>query len=399
MHPAKELQGTLSKKLQKKRILLAITGSIAAVNTIHLARELIRHGADIIPVMTHNATKMIHPDAIEFATGHTPITTLTGKTEHVTYCGLIQDPVDLLLISPCTANTISKIAHGIDDTPVTTFATTAIGSRIPIILVPAMHLAMYQHQTIQQNIKHCTHLGIHIIPPNIQKNKAKMPTTHQIVTDILRTLGPQDLTQHNILIIGGTTAEPIDNIRTLTTRSSGITTNTLATNAHERNAQVTLWYGNSTQPPPEHINTTRFTTYDQLSELIHKTDLSQYTTIIVCAAIADYKPHQYNGKIPSGQKSLTITLSPTPKLLQTIKTKAPKTKLIGYKLEPTIKTLQEKTKTLQKTYNLHLAIGNTSETLGKPTNTILIIDKTGKEYQYTGKKDQLANVILDSIKE
>ena len=226
-----------------------------------------------------------------------------------------------------------------------------------------------------------------------------MPTTHQIVTDILRTLGPQDLTQHNILIIGGTTAEPIDNIRTLTTRSSGITTNTLATNAHERNAQVTLWYGNSTQPPPEHINTTRFTTYDQLSELIHKTDLSQYTTIIVCAAIADYKPHQYNGKIPSGQKSLTITLSPTPKLLQTIKTKAPKTKLIGYKLEPTIKTLQEKTKTLQKTYNLHLAIGNTSETLGKPTNTILIIDKTGKEYQYTGKKDQLANVILDSIKE
>ena len=108
MHPAQELQGTSSTKLKNKRIILAITGSIAAVNTIQLARELIRHGADVIPVMTHYATKIIHPDAIEFSTGHKPITTLSGQTEHVTYCGLVKQPADLLLITPCTANTISS---------------------------------------------------------------------------------------------------------------------------------------------------------------------------------------------------------------------------------------------------------------------------------------------------
>ena len=80
--------------------------------------------------MTQSATKIIHPDSLEFASGNKPIIELTGKTEHVSFCGRVKEPADLFIISPCTANTISKIAHGIDDTAVTTFATTAIGSGI-----------------------------------------------------------------------------------------------------------------------------------------------------------------------------------------------------------------------------------------------------------------------------
>jgi phosphopantothenoylcysteine decarboxylase/phosphopantothenate--cysteine ligase len=399
MHPAKELHGTSSKKLENKRIILAITGSIAAINTVQLARELIRHSADVIPVMTPSATKIIHPDAIEFATGHKPITTLTGQTEHVTFCGLVKDPVDLLLISPCTANTISKIIHGIDDTPVTTFATTAIGSHIPIILVPAMHLSMYQHHIIQQNLNQCTKQGIQIISPNITKNKAKMPTTPQIIVEILKTLGPNDLTKQKILIIGGTTSESIDTVRILTTRSSGITALTLAKNAFERNADVTLWYGNINKQAPEHFHQLNYVTYDDLTKLIQKTNLSQYTSIIVCAAIADYTPININGKIPSGKKSLTLSLKPTPKLLKIIKDKTPKTKLIAYKLEHTQEYLEDKTTNLQKTYNLHLAVGNTVETLGKQTNTILTINNQGKTHRYSGTKEQLANIILDTLKE
>ena len=338
MHPAYELRGTVSKKLQNKRILLALTGSIAAVNSVHLSRELIRHGAEVIPIMTPQATKIIHPHALEFATGHPPITTLTGQTEHVTYCGLVQDPVDLLLISPCTANTLSKIAHGIDDTPVTTFAATAIGSHIPIVLVPAMHLAMYQHPEVQQNLHRCKELDIHIINPNITEQKAKMPTTSQIITEILRILGPHDLTHENILIIGGSTAEPLDAVRVLTTRSSGKTTIALAMTAYQRNAHVTLWYGLSTKIPPSHIETTKYQTFNELNTLIQKTDLTPYTTIIICAAIADYTPQKQSGKIPSVQSNLTLTLTPTPKLLKKIRKKNPKTKLIAFKLEPTTKT-------------------------------------------------------------
>jgi phosphopantothenoylcysteine decarboxylase/phosphopantothenate--cysteine ligase len=349
--------------------------------------------------MTPNAQKIIHPDAIEFATGHKPITTLTGQTEHVTYCGLVQNPVDLLLISPCTANTLSKIIHGIDDTTVTTFATTAIGSQIPILLVPAMHLAMYQHQILQKNIKECTQNGIHILSPNITKNKAKMPTTTQITTEILKLLGPHDLTNQKILIIGGTTAEPIDTVRILTTRSSGNTAISLTNSAYERNAQTTLWSGNTHQSPPTEIQHIQFTTYNDLNKLIETTDLQKFTTIILCAAIADYTPEYTNGKIPSGKKSLQLTLKPTSKIIQKIKKKAPKTKIIAYKLEPTKKELKEKTTTLQKKYNLHLAIGNTIETLGKNENNIIIINSNGTPNNYSGTKDCLSNIILDTLKE
>ena len=162
MHPADEIRGSKSKRLSKKRIVLAVTGSIVAVETIKLSRELIRHGAEVFPVMTPSATKIIHPDSLWFATGNKPIIELSGKTEHVSFCGRVKNPADLLLISPCTANTISKIAHGIDDTAVSTFATTAIGSGVPILIVPAMHLSMYDHKIIQENIKKCKKAGFKI---------------------------------------------------------------------------------------------------------------------------------------------------------------------------------------------------------------------------------------------
>ena len=189
MHPADELRGIKSKQLSKKRIVLGVTGSIAAVETVKLSRELIRHGADVYPVMTKAAAKIIHPDALEFATSHTPIIELSGQTEHVFFCGLVKDPVDLLLICPCTANTLSKIAHCIDDTSVTTFVTTALGSKIPIIIVPAMHLSMYKHKVVRKNIEKCKEMNITFLDPTVFGNKAKMPSIDEIVSKVLRKIG------------------------------------------------------------------------------------------------------------------------------------------------------------------------------------------------------------------
>ncbi|RLG28848.1 DNA/pantothenate metabolism flavoprotein, partial [Methanosarcinales archaeon] len=105
MHPVEDIRGIKRAILLNKKIVLGVTGSIAAVETVKLARELIRHGADVIPVMTHASTKIIHPDALWFATGNKPVVELTGKTEHVSFCGMVKEPADLFLISPCTANT------------------------------------------------------------------------------------------------------------------------------------------------------------------------------------------------------------------------------------------------------------------------------------------------------
>ncbi|HEX08663.1 MAG TPA: bifunctional phosphopantothenoylcysteine decarboxylase/phosphopantothenate--cysteine ligase CoaBC, partial [Thermoplasmatales archaeon] len=378
MHPADEIRSTKSNLLSKKQIILGITGSIAAVETIKLSRELIRHGAEVIPVMTPNATKIIHPDAIWFATGKKPIIELTGETEHISYCGRVKKPADILLICPCTANTISKIAHGIDDTSVTTFATTALGSKIPIIVVPAMHLSMYDHKIIQENIKKCKKNGIKFIEPKIEKNKAKLPEIEEITANIIREINKEKLTDKKILIIGGPTSEPIDDVRIITNRSSGKTAISLAKNAFYNGAQTELWYGKTaSEKPPSFIKTTFFETTNDLLKMINKSNLKKYDIIILCAAISDYLPEKQRGKISSGKNKLILELKPSQKIIKNIReeTKTSKTKIIAFKLETKKENLKEKATKLLKQNNIDYVIGNTTKNLGKNENEIWIFSK------------------------
>jgi len=401
MHPAEEIRGTKSRLLSKKQIILGLTGSIAAVETIKLARELIRHGAEVIPVMTQNATKIIHPDAIWFATGEKPITRLTGVTEHVTFCGQVKKPADLLLICPCTANTISKMAHGIDDTTVTTFATTAIGSKIPILIVPAMHISMYDHKIIQENIKKCKKNGIKFIEPKIEKNKAKLPETEEIIANVIRETNKKKLSNKKILIIGGSTSEPIDDVRSITNRSSGKTAISLAKNAFYHGAQAELWYGKtSSEKPPIFIKTTIFETTNDLLKMINKSNLKKYDIIILCAAISDYIPEKQKGKIPSGKNKVILELKPSQKIIKNIReeTKTSKTKIIAFKLETKKENLKEKATKLLKQNNIDYVIGNTTKNLGKNENEIWIFSKNRKTIHRKDKKENLAGYILDIVK-
>ncbi|MCG7854189.1 MAG: DNA/pantothenate metabolism flavoprotein, partial [Methanosarcinaceae archaeon] len=187
-HPTLWIHGQKSASLKDRTIVLAVTGSIAAVRVIELARELIRNGADVYAVTTSAAERIIHPDALHYATGHDVITELTGKVEHVEFCGL-KGLADLLLIAPATANTIGKIAHGIDDTPVTTFATTAIGSNIPVIVVPAMHESMYNHPAVTDNIAKLRSWGIRFIDPRLEEGVAKIASNDNILLNVERALG------------------------------------------------------------------------------------------------------------------------------------------------------------------------------------------------------------------
>jgi len=398
MHPADEIRGIKSSILQNKKIVLGITGSIAAVECIKLSRELIRNGAKIIPVMTEAATKIIHPYSIEFATGNKPIIELTGQAEHVKYCGKVNNPADLMLISPCTANTISKIAHGIDDTTVTTFATTAIGSKIPIIIVPAMHLSMYDHKIIQKNIEKCKKIGIKFIYPFIDKNIAKMANLEEISSFIYRELGSKDMSKKKVLIIGGATAEPIDDVRFITNHSSGKTAIFLAKNAYFRNADVELWYGLGSEKVPSFINCKKFERNCDLIKMIKSEIVKKFDIIINCAAISDYSPKKTSGKIPSGKPKLQIELNPTKKVISLIRKNAPKSKIIAFKVEDNKKNVKNKSIELLEKNNLDYVIGNTISGFNSKTNEILIVDKKSITKRYKGKKDKLANIILNLIK-
>ena len=397
MHPVDEIRGGKSSRLFQKRIVLAVTGSIAAVETVKLSRELIRHGAEVFPVLTPSATQIIHPNALEFATGNKPIVQLTGATEHVSFMGRVKHPADLLLISPCTANTISKIAHGIDDTPVTTFATTAIGSSILIMIVPAMHLSMYDHKIVQKNIESCKKIGIKFIEPSIMGNKAKMADTDFVVSSVIREIGKNDLVKKKLLIIGGSTAESIDDVRILSNRSSGKTAVRLAKNAFYRGANVELWYGWHQEPVPDYIKTVNFESLNDLLALVKTKNLKNFDNIIICAALADYLPKRETGKIPSGKKDLALNLSPAPKVIPTLRKRAPDAKIIGFKVEAQKKNIKQKASDLLKRNNLDFVIANTTAGFSGDKNEIWIVDKTGHDAHKKGKKEQLTDNILDLL--
>ncbi|MFB0509829.1 MAG: flavoprotein [bacterium] len=180
-HPSEDLIGTKGEELKNKKIVMCITGSVAAIKSPEIARELIRHGAQVFPVMTKMGQRIIHPDLMEWATGNPVILELTGKTEHVE----LGSQADLILVAPATANTISKIACGIDDTPVTSVVTVAFGNKIPIIIVPAMHESMYKHPILVQNIEKLRSLGCQFIGPEIEEGKAKISPVEKIVKTVI----------------------------------------------------------------------------------------------------------------------------------------------------------------------------------------------------------------------
>lgn len=171
----------------KKKIVLGICGSVAAVETVKIIRELKRNGIEVECVMSNAAKKILHPYVLEWASGNPVIEKISGKVEHVRLCGL-NGEASLLLICPCTSNTISKIANGIDDTPVTTFAATALGSGIPIVIAPAMHYSMYNNPFVKENIKKLEKAGVKIIKPKIEEGKAKLPEKEEITTALVDTI-------------------------------------------------------------------------------------------------------------------------------------------------------------------------------------------------------------------
>jgi len=170
------------------KIVLAVCGSVAAVRVAELIREFARRGVSVECVMSEASKKIIHPNVLEWASGSKVICEISGAVEHVRLCG-VEGEADLLLVCPATSNTISKIACGIDDTPVTTFAVTALGSGLSLVIVPAMHVSMYYNPFVVENIKKLKAAGVTFIDPEVEENKAKLAENDVIIEKVLEVLG------------------------------------------------------------------------------------------------------------------------------------------------------------------------------------------------------------------
>ncbi len=162
------------------KVLVGVCGSVAAVRTPELVRELVRRGHTVECVMSEAAHQIIHPYVLEWASEKKVVTRLTGMIEHVRLLG-IGGEADVLLICPATSNTIGKIANGIDDTPVTTMAATALGSGKKVIIVPAMHWSMYDNPFVKENIEKLKKAGVVFVGPRREESKAKIADEEEII--------------------------------------------------------------------------------------------------------------------------------------------------------------------------------------------------------------------------
>jgi len=394
MHPSQRIYCTKSEKLKGKKIVLGITGSIAAVEDVKLIRELIRHGADVVPVMSRESTRIVHPNSIHFASGKVPIIEIDGSVPYVDLCGE-GGSASLFLIAPSTANTISKIACGIDDTPVTTFATTAMGSDVPIMIAPAMHESMYANPTVAVNLDMLRKVGVEFIEPKFAEEKAKMADMEDIVAAVIRKLGPHDLDDKKIVVIAGSTEQPIDDVRAITNRSSGGTGIELAKSAYERGGKVELWLGRHEAPVPAYIETKEFSTVEQLVELVKHLKCDY---CLVPAAISDFTTKRAKGKIHSREGAVKLNLMPTPKVIRFVASKT-KGVVVGFKAESgvTAQYLIEKAGSMIKEYGLDFAVANDVRAVKRDRTKVIILDSHGGKKEVEGTKSSVADKIWSAV--
>ncbi|MGD2200812.1 MAG: bifunctional phosphopantothenoylcysteine decarboxylase/phosphopantothenate--cysteine ligase CoaBC, partial [Candidatus Bathyarchaeota archaeon] len=303
MHTSKQIIGSKGDTLKGRKIVLCVTGSVAAIKSPEIARELMRQGAEIYTVMSQMAQKIIHPYMMEWATGNPVVTELTGEVEHVTLGGEHPDQADLILVAPSTANTIGKAAAAIDDTPVTTLLTTAIGAGIPIIVAPAMHASMYNHPIVIENIDKLRTTGVEVLMPRLEEEKAKIPGTMDIVESVIMTLTePQDLKGRRILVTAGPTREYLDGFRYISNPSSGKMGVSITREALCRGAEVTLIYGPGSVLPPTGAEVIPVESTEEMLEAVVKAlESGGFDVAVLAAAAADYGAGEREMiKTPSG---------------------------------------------------------------------------------------------------
>ena len=309
--------------LSNKRIVLGVTGSIAAYKAADLASKLTQAGAQVDVILTAAAEKFITPLTFQSVTGRRAYTDsdLWGNEAHVLHVGLGHS-ADLLVIAPCTANTIAKLAHGQSDT---LLAVTALVSTCPIVIAPAMDGGMFDHAATQDNLDMLKKRGVVIIEPNEGHlasgltGKGRLPETPELIGHVRLILGHRGLlADKKIVVAAGGTQEPLDPVRVLTNHSSGKQGYALAQAALDAGAQVTLITTPTSLTPPVGARMVHIQTAKQMLDTVLK-ESTNADALIMAAAVADFRPkNTAKDKIKKEGGVPQIELEATEDILKTV---------------------------------------------------------------------------------
>ena len=330
------IKGSKGTELENKNIIHCITGSISIFKSLEIIREMIRYGADVQPVVTDTARDLINPLLFDWASNKKTISEITGKLEFIST--LKTNKIDLILLAPATFTTINKFANGIADNPVTLILQSALGFKIPILIVPAMHENLYDNPILQKNIEKLEDLGVSFIPPDIQEDKAKISDKSEIIDHIVKKIHKKDMIGIKYLVTAGPTHEQIDPIRYITNASSGKMGISIAKELWYRGADVTLIHGNISTEIPKMIKTIKIkTTEEMLEKTLNKIKTESYNVFISAAAPSDFKIDNYNEKKMSSDNDINLKFKKTQKIINEVKKTNSKLFSIIFKLEYNVK--------------------------------------------------------------
>lgn len=392
--------------LKGKKIVLGITGSIAAYKACLIIRALIKQGAEVQVVITPSGKEFITPITLSALT-HKPVVSEFFSQRDGTWNSHVDLGLwaDAMLIAPATASTIGKMAHGIADNML---ITTYLSMKAPVFIAPAMDLDMYAHPSTQQNLKTLQAYGNHIIEPQSGflasglEGKGRMEEPERIVEFLDKALSPSanDLSGKRILITAGPTYEKIDPVRFIGNYSSGKMGFALAAECARRGADVTLVAGPVSLSTPAGVSRIDVESCQEMYEASTQA-FPRMNAAILCAAVADFRPKTAaEQKIKREKDDLVLRLQPTHDIAQQLgQLKTDRQVLVGFALETNDEELNAKKKLAKK--NLDFIVLNSTRNKGttfrSDDNQISIISATGQKDFPKKPKTEVARDIVDHL--
>lgn len=396
---------------RKTRVVLGVTGSVAAYKAVELARALMKRGCDVRAVVTESASKFVTPFTFESITGNRVTTSFWNETESGAIGHIeLADWTEVLLIAPASADIIAKLRYGFAETPL---LAVALATKAPVVVAPAMNVNMYSNAATQENLRELQARGVRVVDPDSGKlacgwsGKGRLAAAQEICWAVRKAVSLQDLAGKRVLISAGPTREAIDPVRFLSNRSSGKMGIALAREAHRRGASVTLVHGPLGKCPqvPRDVECVPVITAREMCDAILARAVDGKCDVaIMAAAVADYRPSAAaSEKLKKAGAALSLELVPNQDILKTLGERRGAIGvpfLVGFAVETGgVPALLAEARRKLAVKNADIVVGNLAQdSFDKDTNRVWIVSRDGREEQVeTASKSTVARRILDVV--
>lgn len=401
----------MTEKTEKRRIVLGVTGSIAAYKAAELSRLFVTRGYEVKVILTQSAQQFITATTMQAVSGN-PVSTDFWDSTESNGIGHIQlaDWADALVIAPATADFIAKLAYGFADSPL---LAVALATKAPLLIAPAMNVNMYTNPRTQENLASLRAQGVNIVDPEEGalacgwNGTGRLAAPEEIFSHTRKILSPQDLAGKKVLITTGPTREALDPVRFLSNRSSGKMGVALACEAFRRGAEVHLIHGPVPVQVPAPVSCQAVVSAEEMHAAVMaavKTPGKVPDVVIMAAAVADFKAKEVQSqKIKKANNVLSLELTHNPDILSAVgalKGKSRKPVLVGFAVETgELDALLGEARGKLERKNADLIVGNFAhEAFDLDTNRVWLVDRLGRQEEVaTSQKSRVANAVLDAI--